>query len=218
MWGRVGAASTDTLGRRPRLPRQEKALQSRPMSETSGDAGGLTPRDFVRFWKEAGFAAWFRKDDAFDQRLRERFLALHEEVAVGGIDLWLEDAEVALGAVLLLDQFPRNAFRATPRMFATDERAKAIADRALAAGFDQATEPDLRFFFYLPLEHSEDLADQERQVALHRSLGLDHITRYAVEHRDIIQRFGRFPHRNAVLGRESTPEEIVFLESGGFSG
>lgn len=211
---------------RPALPRlfpvrsvdEAEALQSPPMSEKNSDAAGLDPRDFTRFWKEAGFAAWFRKDDAFDQRLRERFLSLHEEVAEGGIDQWMEDAELALGAVLLLDQFPRNAFRGDKRMFATDARARSMADRALSAGFDQATEPDLRYFFYLPLEHSEDVTDQERSVALHQALGLEQITKYAVEHRDIIERFGRFPHRNALLGRESTAEEIAFLESGGFSG
>lgn len=181
-------------------------------------SGAVAPQDLLRFWKEAGFKAWFTKNDDFDRRLREQFLGLHEEVAAGGLDLWLTDAETALGAILALDQFPRNAFRGTPRMFATDERARAMAERAITAGYDAETDGKLRFFFYLPLEHSETLADQLRSVALHEALGDEAITKYAVEHRDIIERFGRFPHRNVVLGRESTPEEVAFLEAGGFSG
>ena len=174
--------------------------------------------DFLRFWKDAGFEAWFKKDDAFDQTMRERFLALHEEVAVGGIDLWLTEPDEALAATILLDQLPRNAFRGTPRMFATDARAKSMAERAISAGHDQATEAEFRYFFYLPFEHSEELADQERSVALHEALGLEKITKYAIVHRDVIQKYGRFPHRNAVLGRTSTAEETAFLEGGGFSG
>lgn len=117
--------------------------------------------------------------------------------------------------MILLDQFPRNAFRGSARMFATDGQARDVASRAIDAGHDRAVAPELRMFFYLPFEHSESLDDQDRSVALHEAIGF---TKYAIEHRDIIQRFGRFPHRNAVLGRESTPEERAFLEGGGFSG
>ena len=186
------------------------------MSDSTSAAPTL--HDFLRFWKEAGFKVWFSKDDAFDALLRGRYLALHEEVAEGGIDLWLTEPRTALAAIILLDQFPRNAFRGTPRMFSTDARAKAMSERAIFAGHDQATEAELRYFFYLPFEHSEELADQTRSVALHEALGTANITKYAIDHRDIIERFGRFPHRNAVLGRASTPEEIAYLESGGFAG
>lgn len=169
------------------------------------------------FWRDAGPTRWFRKDDAFDAEFRERFLATHEAAAAGRLDRWRETPDGALALLVLLDQFPRNAFRGTPRMFATDAKAREVARHAVAAGFDRQFEPPLRGFFHLPFMHSEDLADQERCVTLTQDGG-EESRRYALHHRDIIRRFGRFPHRNAVLARESTPEERAFLAEGGFAG
>jgi uncharacterized protein (DUF924 family) len=177
---------------------------------------GNEARALVEFWSAAGPRKWFSKDEAFDTALRERFLPLHERGARGELAAWRGLAESALALVLLLDQFPRNAFRGTARMFATDPIARDEADRAISAGFDRQVSPLLRVFFYLPFEHSESLADQERSVALQQDM--QELLRYALEHRDIIARFGRFPHRNAVLGRESSAEELAFLDAGGFAG
>jgi uncharacterized protein (DUF924 family) len=176
-----------------------------------------TANEVVQFWREAGEAAWFRKDSAFDAAFRERFLAAHEAAARGDLDDWAGTAEGALALILLLDQFPRNCFRDTAAMFATDAHAVALAEVALAAGHDLEFPEDLRVFFYLPFEHAEDLALQDRAVSLCAPLREDY-GRFAVLHRDIIARFGRFPHRNEILGRPSTPEEIAFLDAGGFAG
>jgi uncharacterized protein (DUF924 family) len=175
------------------------------------------PDAVVRFWREAGEAAWFRKDEAFDAAFRAQFLAAHQAAAAGTLDGWAATAEGALALILLLDQFPRNCFRGQARMFATDAKAVAVAEAAIAAGHDLAVEEALRVFVYLPFEHAEDLAMQERCVALCAPLREDYL-RFAVLHRDIIARFGRFPHRNAVLERESTPDELAFLAEGGFAG
>jgi len=175
------------------------------------------PSDVIAFWKDAGFARWFGKDNAFDAEFRARFLQAHEAAASGKLGSWADTAEGALALILLLDQFPRNAFRDTARMFATDAQALTIADAAIAAGHDLATDPALRLFFYLPHEHSERLEDQERAVALITPLGSE-LLRYAEIHRDVVLRFGRFPHRNSLLGRVSTPQELEFLAAGGFSG
>lgn len=183
----------------------------------SADQSLNAARSVVAFWQEAGPAKWFAKDADFDRRFRDTFLSLHEAAAGGKLSHWLEAPESALGLVLLLDQFPRNAFRDTPRMFATDSLALSVAERALAAGFDQHVTEQLRSFFYLPFEHSESLSDQERSLALFTPLGGD-AQKYAQVHYDVVQRFGRFPHRNAVLGRPSTEAEQEFLAKGGFSG
>jgi uncharacterized protein (DUF924 family) len=171
----------------------------------------------VAFWREAGPALWFAKDPAFDARFRERFLLDHEAAARGELAQWQSTAEGALALVLLLDQFPRNAFRGTARMYDTDAMARKVANTAFAAGYDQGIERDLRKFFVLPFAHSEDLADQERAVALARRIGPDDLA-HAQHHRDIVRRFGRFPHRNAILGRESTAEEREYLANGGYAG
>lgn len=172
--------------------------------------------DLLAFWKDAGQKRWFTEDEAFDATLRDRFLAQHERAAAGKLDAtWTRDGESALALVILLDQFPRNAFRGTARAFATDASARGIADRALAAWFDVAVPEELRFFFYLPFQHSESLTDQDRSVALHERIGMPE---WAIKHREIIRRFGRFPHRNAVLGRTTTAEEQAFLDAGGFAG
>lgn len=175
------------------------------------------PQDVLDFWRAAGPQSWFRKDAEFDRVFRERFLATHEEAAAGRLASWGATAEGALALALLLDQFPRNAFRDTPRMYATDPQARAVARAAVAAGFDRRVDPQLRPFFYMPFMHSEQLEDLERCVQLARPLGGE-TARYAEHHRGIVQRFGRFPHRNALLGRQSTPEEERFLAEGGFGG
>jgi uncharacterized protein (DUF924 family) len=164
---------------------------------------------------------WFDKDAAFDAGIRQRFLPLYEALAAGERPEWLEDPARCLARIVVLDQFPRNMFRGSPRAFATDALALAAARHAVARGDDRAMKPVERLFVYLPFEHSESLEDQERACELCKPLDAFPETfdayRYAVAHRDIIARFGRFPHRNAILGRESTPEEVEFLKQPGSS-
>ena len=173
--------------------------------------------DVLSFWTDAGPSRWFRKDEAFDRDFRQRFLAAHEAAAAGRLDAWAGDARGTLALLILLDQFPRNAFRGSARMFATDASSFAIARQAVAAGFDRQVGDELRNFFYLPFMHSEDLADQRLGEELCAALGEDAL-KWARVHREIIERFGRFPHRNAMLGRETTREEQDFLDAGGFAG
>jgi uncharacterized protein (DUF924 family) len=173
--------------------------------------------DVIAFWREAGPKRWFEKDIKFDNDIREHFLVLHEAAAAGKLAAWEASAEGALALLILLDQFPRNMFRGEPRAFATDPLALAIASRAILNGFDGAF-PDLRGFFYLPFEHSEDLTDQEHAIAFYRAQNDADGLKWAEIHADIIRRFGRFPHRNTVLGRRSTLEEQAFLDGGGFAG
>ena len=168
------------------------------------------------FWRSAGPDAWFRKDAAFDADFRQRFEPLHWRAARRELDDWQASAEGAFGLMLLLDQFPRNCFRGTGHMYATDPLARYFAREALAAGHHQAVEQELRPFFVLPFMHSETLEDQELSVELSRPLG--ETLKHAMQHRDIVRKFGRFPHRNAMLGRATTPDEQAFLEAGGFSG
>ncbi len=175
-----------------------------------------SPADVVAFWRAAGPEHWFKKDAGFDADVRRRFLKLHEAAAAGKLTDWEASAEGALALLILLDQFPRNMFRGEARAFASDPLARAVASRAILNGFDGAF-PDLRGFFYLPFEHSEDLADQERGLTLYKAIGDAAGVKWAEIHADIIRRFGRFPHRNAVLGRVSTPEEQKFLDDGGFA-
>jgi len=171
-----------------------------------------TAAEVVAFWREAGPDAWFKKDEAFDARIRERFLPAYEAASDGGLTAWEASPEGALALLLLLDQFPRNMFRGTARMFETDPMARAIAAGALVRGFDAQVAAELRSFFYLPFEHSENMKDQERSVALCKATGDADLVKWAEIHADIIRRFGRFPHRNAVLGRETTAEEQAFLD------
>jgi uncharacterized protein (DUF924 family) len=181
------------------------------------DIRPTTPDDVVSFWQEAGEAMWFAKDAQFDRCFRERFLSAHEAACRGELEGWRATPNGTLALLILLDQFPRNAFRGTPRVYASDAQAYEIASRAVAAGYDQQVCRELRAFFYLPFCHSEDLADQERAVALMRELGGE-AAQAAERHRDIIRRFGRFPHRNAILGRAMTAEEQDYLDQGGFAG
>jgi uncharacterized protein (DUF924 family) len=160
---------------------------------------------------------WFAKEPAFDRDFRERFLATHNAAAGGGLAGWLSSAEGALALAILLDQFPRNAFRGTPQMYATDESARAVADAAIGAGHDRAVDDEMALFFYLPFAHSEHLADQERAVALAARLP-EPSPSHSRRHRDIVRRFGRFPHRNPILGRAMTAAEQRYLDEGGYNG
>ncbi len=177
-----------------------------------------TPKQVLTFWNKAGPKYWFKKDAAFDQKIRDQFLITHQAAEMQKLESWEQSAEGALALLLLLDQFPRNMFRGTARAFANDALAREIATRAIKRGFDKKTPHPLRSFFYLPFEHSEALADQERNIKLSKSTKDKELIRWANLHYDIIKRFGRFPHRNEILGRTSTPEEVAFLESGGFAG
>jgi uncharacterized protein (DUF924 family) len=177
----------------------------------------VSPSDIIAFWSEAGPDLWFAKDDGFDRQFAELFLRAHESAARGELDHWQRTPGGALALILLLDQFPRNVFRGTARMYASDAAALKIAEAALAAGRDRHFDADLRLFFYLPLAHSELLDHQERCVALCAELGGESLA-HAESHRDIIKRFGRFPHRNSTLGRETSEEEQRFLDDGGFKG
>lgn len=178
----------------------------------------MEANEVIEFWRRAGPARWFAKDAAFDAEFRERFLDAHYRAARRELDHWIDSAEGALALLILLDQFPRNGFHGSAHAYATDPLARYFAERAIAAGFDRRIEPELRRFVYLPFEHSEAIADQNRSVELHRTLPLPDNDAWALQHRDIIRRFGRFPHRNAMLGRQSTVEEQAFLAAGGFSG
>lgn len=179
-------------------------------------AAAIEPTELLRYWQEAGPKRWFRKDAAFDDEFRDRFLAAHQAAARGDLRDWAA-AQRCLALVLLLDQFPRNAFRGTARAFSTDALARVMAQQALAQGFDAQFDAELRNFFYLPFMHSEWLPDQERALELTRGLGTD-APKFAVVHHAIVRRFGRFPHRNALLGRRTTTEEQAFLDEGGFAG
>ena len=172
----------------------------------------------VEFWKDAGPEKWFARDDAFDARFRTLFADEHHAAASRAREHWLGSAEGALALMLLLDQFPRNCFRGTAHSYATDGLARHYAMRAIEEGLDLQLVPKLRAFIYLPFEHSEDPLDQDRSVSMFDVLGDKEYLQYAELHRDIIRRFGRFPHRNAVLGRIPSPEELDYLAEGGFAG
>ncbi|CAM5623826.1 hypothetical protein MAUB1S_10634 [Mycolicibacterium aubagnense] len=173
--------------------------------------------DVTDFWRNVGTDAWFTKNAAFDAEFRTRYLELHHAAARRELDGWVDHPESALALMILLDQFPRNCFRGTAHMFATDPLARHFAAKAVAAGHDLAVDVAVRVFFYLPFEHSENLEDQQRSVELTEANAPDYLS-YAIEHREIIERFGRFPHRNPPLGRETTAQEKAFLDGGGFSG
>lgn len=174
--------------------------------------------DVLAFWKEAGPDKWYKKDDDFDGAIRDNFRATYEAAAEGRLSPWENEPESALALVIVLDQFPRNMFRNSARAFDADQLARDVADIAISQGFDKAVDKEVRAFFYLPFMHSEEIEDQDYCVELCRALGDENNLKYAEVHADIIRRFGRFPHRNDVLGRETTPQEKAFLESGGFAG
>src|SRR5690606_7278961 len=190
-----------------------------PPQRKEPDMTGLDARaaEVVEFWTLAGEDAWFTTNAEFDAGLHDRFRHLHFAAARRELDHWMDHPEGALALMILLDQFPRNCFRGTGHMFATDPLARYFARRAFDAGHVERVPQELRIFFVLPFEHSEDLADQHLSVELSAPYGEEFLN-YAVIHRDIIERLGRFPHRNPALGRETTQEEQAFLEGGGFAG
>jgi uncharacterized protein (DUF924 family) len=187
-------------------------------------------RSVLEFWFGAPGSAehgrarevWFRQDPAFDAEIRRHFAKDAARAARGEHDRLLADAEGALALVIMLDQFPRNLYRGDPKTYAADAKARLAADHAIGARFDERARPVERQFFYLPFMHSEQAQDQDRSVELYRRLaeaepGLANCHTYALRHRDIIRRFGRFPHRNAVLGRETSEAELAFLKEPGLS-
>jgi uncharacterized protein (DUF924 family) len=175
------------------------------------------PIDVLDFWWQAGPEKWFARSEAFDTAIRERFLTLMEAARAGDLDDWAGTPHGALALLILTDQFPRNVFRNDPRAFAADSKAVELADLALDRGFDRAFPKAVRVFFYLPYEHAEDIGLQEKAVDLCRRTGEQAYFHYALLHMDVIRRFGRFPHRNAVLGRATTDAEAAYLADGGFS-
>ena len=183
------------------------------------DARVATPAEILAFWREAGRDGWYKRNDAFDADVRSRFLATWHKAAAGELASWEASDDGALALTIVLDQFPRNMFRQDAQTFASDALAREVAGRAIDRGVDARTDPLLREFLYLPFMHSEQLADQLRCVAHFRKAGGNpENLKYAEDHADIIRRFGRFPHRNRVLGRPTTAEEQAFLDAGGFSG
>ena len=188
-----------------------------------------SPSDVLDFWfgrKEDPHYGefreeWFRKDEAFDAEVTRRFGSLYERAASGDLDGWRDDPESCLALVICLDQFPRNMFRGDGRTHATDEKALETAKYAIERALDRELAPFQRIFLYLPFMHAEDVHDQRRSVELYEALAAEpggpDVREYAVGHRDIVERFGRFPHRNAILGRETTPEEAEFLTQPGSS-
>jgi uncharacterized protein (DUF924 family) len=176
------------------------------------DPGIADPEALLRFWfGDEARPRWFDATPAFDDLLRARYLTTWEAARDGALDLWAETARGALALVIVLDQLPLNMFRGSPRSFETEAAARRIADAAIARGFDRELDDEEKGFLYLPFMHGEALADQERSLALYRAAGLD--SRWAEHHHGIIRRFGRFPHRNAILGRASTAEELAWLAS-----
>jgi len=178
----------------------------------------VDPQSVLDFWKNAGPQKWWRKDDAFDDEILQRFGSTYEMACAGQLDDWANTPSGALALILLLDQFSRNLNRNSARAFAHDEKTAALAKQLIATGADQEMPTEIYNFCYLPLMHSENLNHQEMAVQQMRSIGNEGGLKSAIEHRDIIAEFGRFPHRNQVLGRTTTAEEQAFLDNGGFAG
>ena len=183
-----------------------------------GTTEAIGPMDVLAFWRAAGPDKWFNKDAAFDAEIAARFFGLWRAAADGMLAEREATGDGALALVIVLDQLPRNMFRGDARTYATDPVARAVAGRAIERGDDQLIQHRERQFLYLPFMHSESLADQERCLQLARGYRSDDFTKYAEQHADIIRRFGRFPHRNAMLGRATTAAEQTFLDGGGFAG
>ena len=188
------------------------------MRALDGELSLPSAPDVLSYWRALGPKRWFVKNAAVDAEIRAQFLGLYTAALAGSLGPWEDDASGALAHVVVLDQFSRNMFRDTAAAFVADPLARAAACRAIDRGFDRQAAKAERPFFYLPYMHSEELVDQERCCDLCRAAGDEGTLKYAELHVDIIRRFGRFPHRNAVLGRVTTPEEQAFLDGGGFSG
>jgi uncharacterized protein (DUF924 family) len=186
--------------------------------EQDMSATNASPDDVLDFWSNAGPEKWWAKDDGFDAHINEKFETVHALAKTGQLDAWLKTPDDTLALVIVLDQFSRNLFRNDPRAFAQDEQCVAVVRDAMKTGIDRKMRTDIGTFIYLPLMHSENISDQEQCLRQMERLGLENETKYAKIHLDIIEEFGRFPHRNSVLGRTSTPEEQAFLNNGGFSG
>ncbi len=182
------------------------------------------PQEILDFWfgqeGEEGYGEfreeWFTKDSEFDRKIRDRFEPVYEEAATGELDHWKNEAQSCLALIVVLDQFPRNIYRGDAQMYAADEKAREVARHAVEHAYDRELSPYGRLFAYLPFEHSEELEDQRLSVELFRGLsaemGSEDLLGYAVRHLEIVEQFGRFPHRNEILGRRTTPEEAEFLE------
>jgi uncharacterized protein (DUF924 family) len=177
----------------------------------------VAPADILAFWRDAGPDRWYTPDDAFDTEVRRRFHGLWQRAAAGELSAWETSDDGALALVIVLDQFPRNLFRGDALTYASDALARDVAHRAIERGTDARIDGALREFLYLPLMHSEHLPDQLRCIELSRAAGHAESLKWAQHHADIIRRFGRFPHRNRLLGRATTPEERAFLDEGGFA-
>jgi uncharacterized protein (DUF924 family) len=182
------------------------------------DACDIAPSDVLAFWRAAGPDRWYASDEAFDAEVRRRYLELWRKAAAGELMAWEHSDDGALALVIVLDQFPRNMFRGDARAYSSDAMAREVASRAIDRGTDARITEDLREFLYMPLMHSEHLSDQLRCVDLFRAAGSADNLKYAEDHAAIIRRFGRFPHRNHILGRPMTADEQAFLDQGGFSG
>ena len=209
----VAGSHASVLGETP-CPVKHLEQQETSMTVNSIE---LDPLSVLEFWWQAGPNKWFARDDAFDHQIRDRFLSHMEAAKAGDLDTWLDTPHGALALIILTDQFPRNVYRNDPRAFAADAKACDIAGIALSRSFDLAFPKSVRVFFYLPYEHAEDIGLQEKAVDLCRRTGEQTYYHYALLHLDVIRRFGRFPHRNTVLGRETTAAEAAYLADGGFS-
>lgn len=175
----------------------------------------MQPSQIVEFWfSEQVKPLWFAKDAAFDQEIRDAYLEYIEQAASGALKSWEVNAKGTLALIILLDQFPRNVFRDTPGAFSRDPLARELTYTALKKGWDKELSEVELVFLYMPLMHSEILEDQQKSVQLYKKLGKKDNLEFAIKHMEIIKRFGHFPHRNTILGRESTPEEKAFLANG----
>ena len=181
-------------------------------------ARDVKPAEILTFWREAGGERWYRRDGAFDAEVRRRFFELWQQAAAGELSSWEASDDGALALTIVLDQFPRNLFRDDAMTYASDRQARDTAARAIDRGADARIDPALLEFLYMPFMHSEHLPDQQRCIELFGGTSNTENKEYAEQHADIIRRFGRFPHRNRILGRATTPEEQAFLDAGGFSG
>jgi uncharacterized protein (DUF924 family) len=178
----------------------------------------VTPAGVLAFWRDAGRERWYTRDDAFDERVRETYLGLWQKAVAGELSAWEASDDGALALVIVLDQFPRNMFRGDPLTYSGDHLARQAARRAIDRGVDARIDPALLEFLYMPFMHSEHLPDQMHCIELFQRAGNTDNMKYAEEHADIVRRFGRFPHRNRIMGRETTPDEQAFLDQGGFAG
>ena len=182
------------------------------------DAREPAPADILKFWREAGRDRWYKRDDAFDAEVRRRYLDSWRKAAAGELSSWEATDDGALALTIVLDQFPRNMFRNDPQTYASDRQARDTAARAIYRGADRRIDPLLLEFLYMPFMHSEHLPDQLRCIELFGATANTENREYAEHHAGIIRLFGRFPHRNRILGRATTPEEQAFLDAGGFTG